>query len=53
MDAQKLYDNLKEALEFFGIGWHRMEEMQCKFEDGKVIFFVEEENAYKAITFTN
>lgn len=38
MQAQEFYDELKEALKFFGLSWGQMNLMQVDSHEGYIIF---------------
>lgn len=38
MNAQELYEEMKTAADYFGVGFHGFHMIQVEFEEGRVIF---------------
>lgn len=38
MNADELYEQMKEALNMFGLSFYQKDSMQVEFKDGQVIF---------------
>lgn len=38
MNAEELYQHMKDALSFFGLSFHQKSEMDVKFKDNQIIF---------------
>lgn len=41
MNAQELYDELKEAIDYFGLGWRDKAEIEVMFNHDEIVFTYE------------